>query len=427
MITPSFSIVQDPKWLIFIIRAPYAKIADTEIEYGDDIFMFSAPPYYLRVHLPREVVDDNTGTAKYDSSLGEFTVRVPKKNVGENFPGLDMICELLNPQKKISAKMLVEELRDSDEGEAEDDSEYYTEQNVVDIGAGCSENCTDSYGYGFAWRRKGILGQLSKEIGDLVQLSDPERTAIPDRKTECAEFDEKKFDAERYLLDFLDPDDDLRRIIAQDFQLSLEVDAEDRQRLKDFPKKRLPTLSPEEQRLVALSLVDIVFAFAYDSRINDWETCCETGWNVTKLSPTLVFLCQWSSAKEAFVACTRRSLCYPLYRNWELSMKVVEDTKSIINKGRTALLHVLSKLHGIFVCSGEFRYLFNDLFISDYVLWIQSVDEAILNNLQKEVADVTLCKADIDLNLEELELEGQMASLKVKETTPLDSDDEPDP
>ncbi|VDL85120.1 unnamed protein product [Nippostrongylus brasiliensis] len=210
MITPSFSIVQDPKWLIFIIRAPYAKIADTEIEYGDDIFMFSAPPYYLRVHLPREVVDDNTGTAKYDSSLGifvlsisEFTVRVPKKNVGENFPGLDMICELLNPQKKISAKMLVEELRDSDEGEAEDDSEYYTEQNVVDIGAGCSENCTDSYG-----------------------------------------------------------------------------------------------LSPEEQRLVALSLVDIVFAFAYDSRINDWETCCETGWNVTKLSPTLVFLCQWSSAKE---------------------------------------------------------------------------------------------------------------------------------
>ncbi|VDL80882.1 unnamed protein product [Nippostrongylus brasiliensis] len=128
MITPSFSIVQDPKWLIFIIRAPYAKIADTEIEYGDDIFMFSAPPYYLRVHLPREVVDDNTGTAKYDSSLGifmlsisicipgEFTVRVPKKNVGENFPGLDMICELLNPQKKISAKMLVEELRDSDEG-----------------------------------------------------------------------------------------------------------------------------------------------------------------------------------------------------------------------------------------------------------------------------------------------------------------------
>ncbi|VDL80883.1 unnamed protein product [Nippostrongylus brasiliensis] len=125
-------------------------------------------------------------------------------------------------------------------------------------------------------------------------------------------------------------------------------------------------MSPEEQRLVALSLVDIVFAFAYDSRINDWETCCETGWNVTKLSPTLVFLCQWSSAKEAFVACTRRSLCYPLYRNWEF------------------------KLHGIFVCSGEFRYLFNDLFISDYVLWIQSVDEAILNNLQKEVADVTV-------------------------------------
>ncbi|KIH46478.1 hypothetical protein ANCDUO_23469 [Ancylostoma duodenale] len=48
MITPAFSIAQNDKMLIFIIRAPYAKIADTEIEYADDIFMFSAPPYYLR-------------------------------------------------------------------------------------------------------------------------------------------------------------------------------------------------------------------------------------------------------------------------------------------------------------------------------------------------------------------------------------------
>lgn len=49
--------------------------------------------------------------------LGEFTVRVPKKNHGENFPGLDMITELLNPQRKVSAQQLVEEfVEDQDEG-----------------------------------------------------------------------------------------------------------------------------------------------------------------------------------------------------------------------------------------------------------------------------------------------------------------------
>ncbi|KAK6036400.1 Ulp1 protease family, catalytic domain protein, partial [Cooperia oncophora] len=74
MITPTFSIVQDDKWLIFIIRAPYAKIADTEIEYSDDIFMFSAPPYYLRweIEVSRESVHtllSKRSIAKYERPL----------------------------------------------------------------------------------------------------------------------------------------------------------------------------------------------------------------------------------------------------------------------------------------------------------------------------------------------------------------------
>ncbi|VDK70996.1 unnamed protein product [Cylicostephanus goldi] len=113
---------------------------------------------HCRVHLPREVVDDNTGTASYDSTAGEFTVNVPKKNVGENFPNLDMITELLNPQKKISAKQLVEEVADDTEEENDDDDDYLIEQNITDVSAGCTENTDSNCGYGFAWRRNGILG-----------------------------------------------------------------------------------------------------------------------------------------------------------------------------------------------------------------------------------------------------------------------------
>lgn len=110
------------------------------------------------------------------------------------------------------------------------------------------------------------------------------------------------------------------------------------------------------------------------------------------------------------------------------------------------MLHILSKMHGILIGSGEFRYLFNDLFITDYCLWIQSVDESVLKTLQTEIAAVEvrfLCwvtcrlrntanlrlqvtKSDLELDLEELELEGQMARLKVEATPQLDSDDEPD-
>ncbi|KIH43826.1 hypothetical protein ANCDUO_26162, partial [Ancylostoma duodenale] len=93
---------------------------------------------------------------------------------------------------------------------------------------------------------------------------------------------------------------------------------------------------------------------------------------------------------------------------------------------RSALLHVLCKVHTVLISSGEFRYLYNDLFITDYCLWIQYVDDAVLKKLQKEVADVELQKSDVGLDLEDLELEGQMAALKVKEPQQLDSDDEPE-
>uniref|UniRef100_A0A158P8E2 Protein SHQ1 homolog n=1 Tax=Angiostrongylus cantonensis TaxID=6313 RepID=A0A158P8E2_ANGCA len=423
MITPSFNIVQNEKFLIVTIRAPYAKISDVEIEYGDDIFMFSAPPYYLRVHLPREVEDDSSGTAEYDSALGEFTVHVPKRHVGENFPRLDMITELLNPQKKLTAKQLVEEIGDDADNEG---TRYFVEQKITDMSVGLSEDCVDVCGYGFAWRRKGILG--NKDIGGLVELSDPEHCPISERSINCAEHDTKSFDAERYLLDFLDPEECLQQSISSKLDLKLDVDEDDRKRLKDFPRKKLPTLSKEEHYKVALSLIDIVFAFAYDMRINDWEISCESGWNIVKLAPSLNFLCQWRSAEEAVIASVRRSLCCPLYRNWDLSLKVLMDVKDIIGKGRSAILHILSKIHGVLIDSGEFRYLFNDLFVTDYCIWIQFVDESTLEMLQNDLAavEVGIFKSDLGLDLEELELEGKMAALEVEQHVELDSDDEPE-
>ncbi|KAK6048183.1 hypothetical protein COOONC_14312, partial [Cooperia oncophora] len=128
---------------------------------------------------------------------------------------------------------------DEDEDESEG-SEYFVEQKVTDIQAGCSENCNDVYGYGFAWRRKGILGQLNEEIGGLVEITDPEHSVIQERSEQCAQRDAEAFDAERYLLDLLEPEDALKHVLSLDFGLRLDVDADDRQRLKDFPRKRLP-------------------------------------------------------------------------------------------------------------------------------------------------------------------------------------------
>ena len=42
----------------------------------------------------------------------------------------------------------------------EDGTEYMAEQKVTDVSAGCTDEPTSNYGYGFAWRRTGIIGEV---------------------------------------------------------------------------------------------------------------------------------------------------------------------------------------------------------------------------------------------------------------------------
>lgn len=70
------------------------------------------------------------------------------------------------------------------------------------------------YGYGFGWRRRGVLERLKvrkrrrrseenclfqDEIGKLIDLEDPENTKIEERKIKSALRDRKKFNGEHYL------------------------------------------------------------------------------------------------------------------------------------------------------------------------------------------------------------------------------------
>ncbi|VDO64746.1 unnamed protein product [Onchocerca flexuosa] len=145
-----------------------------------------------------------------------------------------------------------------------------------------------------------------------------------------------------------------------------------------------------------------------------------------KLSPTLSYLVRWSTMKESIVGVVRRSLCFPLYRHWDLSMKVLDDLKFLLGKGRVSLLQCLVDVHIILSTSGNYRYLLNDLFITDYCLWIQCVSDDILSWLQYELNHLILRKSDVQLDLEEVELEAKLLTLQIdaKDSEVEDSDDD---
>jgi len=94
------------------------------------------------------------------------------------------------------------------------------------------------------------------------------------------------------------------------------------------------------------------------------------------------------------------------------------------------ILKCLLDIHRIFANDSDYRYILNDLYITDYCIWIQGLQDAFIAKYAMEIKNVTqsIKKIDVDLNLDELELAASMAMLECDQKTnsenPLDSDDE---
>uniref|UniRef100_A0A915LSA7 Protein SHQ1 homolog n=1 Tax=Meloidogyne javanica TaxID=6303 RepID=A0A915LSA7_MELJA len=369
MLTPCFQLDQNDIFLFVKIKAPYCKIVDAEIIYGEREFVFNATPYFLRLFLTGDVVDDETGTVEYNSEKEEFTICIPKKSKGEFFPRLEMLSELIKPQQQQlpTAKSPIEIInsRKNKTDKVEDSSQSSEEEEGED--------------------------SLIND-GGLADL----------------------FSQEQYQLDAMEFcfDKNCVKLTEEDFT-----------DLKDLRIRKLENFSKEINEKIALSLVDIIFGFAYDFRTTLGEHSVESGWTISKLSPSLTFLVQWSNIQEAISSTIRHSLVLPMIRSWELSLKVMQDVGTIIENGRSSILHVLLSCRRIFNKSGgEFRYLLNQLFIDDLCLWIQSVDEELILNLNKEFKNYvnSLEKSSIlELDLEFIEAQAKLEMLK-----PLDSDDD---
>uniref|UniRef100_A0A0N5AA30 Protein SHQ1 homolog n=1 Tax=Syphacia muris TaxID=451379 RepID=A0A0N5AA30_9BILA len=430
MLTPVFKISQNDQMLFLTVRAPYANIKDTEVDYSGHTVLFYSEPYFLRIYLPKEVcAAEDVASTEYNADSGEFVVKMPKKNPGEFFPNLDMLTELLKPTNAPTAEPLITEL---EELELRNSVLQFTifksldEKQQKELMEEVFDDVDLKYGYGFGWKRCFVLKKFASEINHLTDLDQPDELPIDERVASCYKYDMEHFNPDYYLADLFEPSDELKECF--NYQISPEswdLTDVDRTHLKELYRKALPKLSKQEHYEVALSLVDILYAYLYDFRTTNGEHTVESGWTIIKLSPTLSYFVKWDNAKDALFGAVRRSLCYPLYRRLDLSNMVVKDLKQLISSGRVQMLHCLTDIKTILSTSGEFRYLLNDLYITDYCIWIQSVDDSILEKLGKEVNAVEIDKRELGLDLEELEMDAKFITLNIADKSePFDSDDE---
>lgn len=426
MLTPRFSLRQDDDCLYITIHAPFTNISDTEVFMDGQDFRFFSKPYFLRLHLPHELVEDDRASAKYEADSRSFIVTAPKKSHGQFFAGLDMLTSLLTPKGDSSVRPSGNEengtvpggieVLDAPGEEEETEIDWFFDQQIPesDTDQPVLLLKKDEFRYGFAFTEHGVFERLLSEYQELLDLKDPDHTDQTHRRALRAAKENEDFSEDHYLADLYESDqiqyflhvpNPWHGLLQNEVELknwSGLTDLE-REKLIALPKKEY-LIEPDHLQSVYYGLIDILFAYCYDLRTTDGEHSSESGWTISKLCATLSCCEKHVSLRSCINVCLRRALVYPLYRHYELALRVFQDVVELLQVGKMAIIKALVDIMPS-MRESDGRYIFNQLYIEPYAVWIQSVHPAHIRSLSEALAKklASVEKEDLNLDLEEIE------------------------
>lgn len=405
MLTPNFELDQSDDYLIIKIKARFANVNETEIDVNGSEVTFYSSPYYLRLHLPGEVAETDSSSGSYDWDSYVFTFKLNKVNPGEHFPDLELINKFLTPKKNShtinpSIEILNENAHSDNNGDDDDDDidcNFFQKpepaENIISVK------------YGFANQIQNAFNSYNEEFFEIIEIKNPDDLNFDQRKSLQDDKELADFCDDHYLADLMIEPDELQSILNfKPFWLTSKCILNDSHKstLKSFGNKEY-LLSKEDKKSALLSLVDIIYAYCYCIRTNLGEENAESAWVINKLSSTLSWFRNFDTFDETVLSCIRRSLCYPLYRRWDLSVLVLSDVRKVFENGCICLLTCLLDIYKIFNAS-EPRYVLNQLYVKDYCIWIQQLKSTNFENISKLFDDNQIKKDHLKLDLEELEV-----------------------
>ncbi|KAJ2832671.1 hypothetical protein FBU31_002036, partial [Coemansia sp. 'formosensis'] len=396
MITPKFTVRQDHDHVYITIFTAHVRAQTLEFDVDEYQFKFHASPYYLRLTFPGKVVEDESSTASLDASTGQISVTLAKQTPGETFENLDLLSSLLATKRQrdlgLSAtdrqsRPLIEDIAGGSAAEPCTSEEQLAilqdeefDWEISQTPAADDDDASlllKSATYGFNSQYTGLLAHAHDSGNDINAVPDPERMTPDQRRANRIATEDAKFDESYYIDNYINDEDILplihyktrffkilRRLqknkttavvadlpttppdgqapaeqLAADLELQQSNSAIDS--WAEFTDKENATMLdlPRKVHLVSdrqtlyLGLVDIIFAYCLDHRINQGDSTVESLWTIGAVSSTLSNLEQFSALRPTIVACFRRALAYPLYRNWELCEKVLEDVYVLFKLG----------------------------------------------------------------------------------------------
>lgn len=440
MITPKFTVAQDNGHLYLTIHAPHVRAQTVQLDVDSDQFKFFASPYYLRLTFPGPLNEEEDHTvATFDAGAGDISVKLTKLTPGQQFPNLDMLTGLLATRKQQqagSSKPLIEEVMTEEQTLdilQDEDFDWELEQTIPTAE---DSLLTGKTHYGFNRQYTGMLAHVHETPNEINQVLDPEHTPAGQRRIDRIAAEDAKFDHEYFLDNYMNDADilpllafrtkpyaALRQIqkqktvgvddsLAREVQQSLSIKdsqqppsgeepfTEDEQRtMMDLPRKTHIISNPMP---IYLGLVDLLFAYSLDHRINQGEPSVESAWAIGAVSSTLSNLEELTSLNTTLVACFRRALAYPLYRHWDLCEQVVEDLYVLFKLGRRTLLKAMLELKRMFD-HHDVYYIYSKLYLDDYCVWLQTeASDKTIKSLAHELHYFVVEEEDTGWKLDEL-------------------------
>ncbi|KAF5386804.1 hypothetical protein D9615_001853 [Tricholomella constricta] len=460
MITPRFTCSQTEESLIISIYCPSVRATDVEIHVDETLVSIHINPYFLRLNFSYPLLEDDTSSAKYDPSSGYLTVTLTKENKGQVFDDLDLLAKLLAPRPSAPRpiiEVVSESAEQSEERTEEDDlvaqtkamslereeillaaeNDWQLPQEALEPQLSTS---VQKY-YGFLDMHSGYFRHVTHTENEVNELgADAEICTAAERRRKRLQREDKKWDEEHYMADFAD-DEYIRELLAwrhphAEYKEGFKYTDEENAVILRLPRKEyLPT--PTQTHNLYLTLLTVLFSYAYESRTNQHDPTPESAWTLSILVPAFSALdppdapasiadpLVFSTGELAgtFVTSYRRSLAFPLYRSFVLAEACRKDVAQFLSRGKRIVVRCLLEMKKI-LDHHEVYYVYSKVWLDDFCVWVQAyASEDILVGLGKQVAELKISKSSINWRLEALEAATQEVEDRESDSDDEDSDD----
>jgi len=143
--------------------------------------------------------------------------------------------------------------------------------------------------------------------------------------------------------------------------------------------------TPVQTHNLYLTLITLLFSYAYDSRTTQHDPTSESAWTICNLTPAFSALDPPQSEsyqdgehifsddelRGTIVPSYRRVLVFPLYRSFSLAEKCKQDVAMLLQKGKRMIMRCLLEMKHI-LDHHEIYYIYSKIWVNDFCTWIQA-------------------------------------------------------